>query len=257
MDSELRALQASAARLRQLVEPLVPEDLDAPAYPSEWSIADVMSHLGSGAVIMQRRLDDGLAGRNIPDDFAPVVWDEWNARSQTDKARGGLAADRTLIDRVEALTADERARFSFSMGPLTFDANGLVALRLNEHTLHTWDIEVARKADATLPPEGVALVIDNLDLIGRFTARPNGGDARQIEVQTSEPARRFTIDVGQDTVTFATGSATAETEAPPDLELPAEAFIRLIYGRLDRDHTPDFTGDAAALDRLRHVFPGP
>ena len=34
------------------------------AYPSEWTIADVLSHVGSGAVIMQRRLDDSLAGRD-------------------------------------------------------------------------------------------------------------------------------------------------------------------------------------------------
>ena len=30
-----------------------------PAYPSEWSIADVLSHIGSGAVIFGRILDDG------------------------------------------------------------------------------------------------------------------------------------------------------------------------------------------------------
>ena len=28
------------------------------------------------------------------------------------------------------------------MGPMQFDFGGLVGLRLNEHTLHTWDIEV-------------------------------------------------------------------------------------------------------------------
>jgi hypothetical protein len=39
--------------------------------------------------------------------------------------------------------------------------------------------------------------------------------------------------------------------------LPAEAFCRLVYGRLDPDHTPPFSGDAALLDALRSVFPGP
>ncbi len=43
----------------------------------------------------------------------------------------------------------------------------------------------------------------------------------------------------------------------PDLVLPAEAWSRLLYGRLDPDHTPEFTGDAALLDTLRAVFPGP
>jgi len=42
----------------------------------------------------------------------------------------------------------------------------------------------------------------------------------------------------------------------PDLELPAEAFVRLVYGRLDPDHTPRVDGDFD-LESLRHVFPGP
>ena len=200
MDPELHALRSSAERLRRLVEPLAPDDLDEPAYPSEWSIADVLSHIGSGAVIMQRRLEEGLAGRTLPDDFSPPVWDEWNAKSSEDKAASALVADDAFIDRLEALTADERARFSFSLGPFTFDTTGLVSLRLNEHTLHTWDIEVARDGAATLPPEGVSLVIDNLDLIGGFTARPDGGDLRTITIQTRDPARRFTVDIAQDAV---------------------------------------------------------
>ena len=41
------------------------------------------------------------------------------------------------------------------------------------------------------------------------------------------------------------------------LVLPAEAFARLVYGRLDPDHTPPVEGDAESLDELRKVFPGP
>jgi hypothetical protein len=41
----------------------------------------------------------------------------------------------------------------------------------------------------------------------------------------------------------------------PDLVLPAEAFIRLVYGRLDADHTPAVAG-SADLDALRAAFPG-
>jgi hypothetical protein len=48
----------------------------------------------------------------------------------------------------------------------------------------------------------------------------------------------------------------AEPGQSPDLVLPAEALSRLVYGRLDPDHTPEFTGDAAVLETLRAVFPG-
>ena len=45
-------------------------------------------------------------------------------------------------------------------------------------------------------------------------------------------------------------------QADADLELPAEAFARLVYGRLDADHTP--SGEyGPALDLFRGIFPGP
>ena len=245
-------------RLHRLVEPLDDDELVAPAYPTEWSIADVISHIGSGAVIMQRRVEDGLAGRDIPDDFAPTVWDEWNAKSPKDKAVDGLVADDASVSCFAGLTEDERARLAVSMGPLRLDATALVSMRLNEHTLHTWDIEVARQPEATLPDDEAALVVENLELIGRFTARPDGGDALHVAVRTTTPERTFTVELGPDRVVFTPGSeAVGQGEGVAELELPAEAFIRLVYGRLDPEHTPSFKGDVAVLDRLRHVFPGP
>jgi uncharacterized protein (TIGR03083 family) len=264
VESQLRVLQASVERLHQLVEPLDERQLDAPAYPSEWSIADVMSHIGSGAVIMQRRVDDGLSGRDLADDFAPSVWDEWNAKSPMQKAVDGLVADRELVARFSALTDDQRDGLVLNMGPLRLSAFDLVSMRLNEHTLHTWDIEVALDPQATLPDDEVALVIDNLELIGRFTARPDGGDPQRVAVHTTAPEREFTIDIGTDSVTFSPGSdagggsgASGASGAPTTIELPAEAFIRLVYGRLDPDHTPPLDADAAVIERLRRVFPGP
>ena len=51
------ALRASHERLAALVEPLTPDQVTAQAYPIEWSIAQVMSHLGSGAEIMGHNLE--------------------------------------------------------------------------------------------------------------------------------------------------------------------------------------------------------
>jgi hypothetical protein len=39
--------------------------------------------------------------------------------------------------------------------------------------------------------------------------------------------------------------------------LPAEAFVRLVYGRLDPDHTPaSVVTDGGLLSLLRAAFPG-
>jgi uncharacterized protein (TIGR03083 family) len=248
-DRHVDALRSSVARLHGLASGMSEGDLTQQAYPTEWTIADVLSHLGSGAVIMQRRLEDGIAGNDTPDDFAPGVWDTWNAKDPSAKRDDALVADADLLARIDAVTHDERAAFSFSMGPMTFGFDQLVGMRLSEHAFHTWDIEVAGDPAATIPANVIELVIDNLDLIARYTAKPTG-DTTTITVRTSGPERTFSIELRPDAVTFATSSARA------DVELPAEAFGRLVYGRLDRDHTPPGS-EGSAVQLLRQVFPGP
>jgi len=41
-----------------------------------------------------------------------------------------------------------------------------------------------------------------------------------------------------------------------ELRLPAEAFVRLVYGRLGPHHTPPVEADVIDLDELRQLFPG-
>jgi len=48
-DRWISALRHSHNRLRAAVEPLSPDQLGRPSYASEWSIAQVLSHLGSQA----------------------------------------------------------------------------------------------------------------------------------------------------------------------------------------------------------------
>jgi uncharacterized protein (TIGR03083 family) len=251
-DPHLQALRSSADRLRAIVAPLEDDRLESAAYPTGWSIADVLSHIGSGAVIQQRRLDDALADRPTPDDFAPAVWDTWNTKPARARADDALLADQALIERLDSLPGTDRARLRLPMGPMTFDFAEFVGLRLNEHVFHTWDVEVALDPAATLPPEPAGLVVDRLELVARYTARP-AGTTRVITVRTTAPVRRFTIDLRSDTVTF----SPEETARAHDVELPAEAFARLVYGRLDPDRPLAVGGDRTALEALRRAFPGP
>ena len=252
MTAHLEPLRASVARLRDIVESLDDAQLEQQAYPTEWRIADVLSHVGSGAVIMSRRVEDCLAGRSMPEEFAPSVWEEWNAKSPRAKADAAVAADRELVARLEAVGEQERSAFSTSFGPLTVGFDDLIAFRLNEHGMHTWDVEVTLDSTAGVHPEQIALIIDNLGLIARYTAKPTGS-LRTVAVRTTEPARDFVVALTADSVTFSAEPADGQQQ----LVLPAEAFARLVYGRLDPDHTPPFDGDADSLDELRKVFPGP
>ena len=119
MPDTLAALHASVDRLATVAGPLAPEQLTASAYPSEWTIADTLSHVGSGAVIFRRVLDDALAGVETPGEAFPAVWDEWNAKSPVEQGADALVADRNLLDRLESLGHDERDRFHASLGPMS------------------------------------------------------------------------------------------------------------------------------------------
>jgi uncharacterized protein (TIGR03083 family) len=247
------ALRTSVDRLAGLMHPLDETGIVRRAYPKEWTIADVMSHLGSGAVIASQMLQASLDHLEPLDDFNQRVWDEWNAKSPRAKVDDAMLVDADLMSAFEATDPDDQARFKAAMGPLELDWDAFVGLRLNEHLLHEWDIAVALDPTASLASDGADVVVDNLELIAKFTAKPRG-NPRTISIKTTQPERWFLATIKPSQVGF----SSTEGEGEPDLSMPAESLIRLVYGRLDPDHTPALVADNhALLDQLREVFPGP
>ena len=246
------ALEASHGRLRALVEPLDADGVGRHAYPSEWTIAQVLSHLGSGAQIFQLFLAAGVAGAEPPgrEQFEPI-WAEWNARTPEAQASDGLAADRALLDDIAALDPAERDGVRLDMFGMQLDLVGLLRMRLSEHALHTWDVAVALDDRATVARDAVALLIDTLGPLAARAGKPSGGP-RRVRVRTTDPARDLLLDIG-DPVSL-TGHAGEDTDAR--LRISAEAFVRLVYGRLDPSHTPPVEAEGVELDELRGVFPG-
>ena len=74
-----------------------------------------------------------------------------------------------------------------------------------------------------------------------------------LGIETEAPARNFVLTVDADGATLE--PLDARFEADQLLALPAEAFVRLVYGRLDAEHTPAGVDDPI-LDTLRTVFQG-
>jgi uncharacterized protein (TIGR03083 family) len=245
LESVVRVLGASVARLAALVGPLTPEQVRQQAYPSEWTVADVLSHLGSGGVIMRRRLDGEVDMQ--------AVWDEWNAKDPDAQAADALRADAEMQGRLAALTAEDQDRMRFAMGPMDLDLLTFLTLRLSEHSLHTWDIAVVFDAGATLPDDEAALIVDTLPMMTGFAGKPTGAE-RDVSIRTFSPPRTFGLALRADGVVLSPGDPVDE----PDLELPADALIRLVFGRLDPDHSPAPVPAGAEhhLDELRPVFPG-
>jgi uncharacterized protein (TIGR03083 family) len=243
VDAILEVLGSSVTRLARLVEPLDPDQLRQQAYPTEWTVADVLSHLGSGAVITRLRIDGEVD--------MTAIWDEWNAKDPDAQARDALEADGALQERLAALTSAERSALHFAMGPMDLDLATFLGMRLSEHSLHTWDIAVTFDDAATIPADEAALVSTNLAMMARFAGKPTGAE-RDLTVATVDPARHFSIALRHDGVSLSPTAAGGEA----DLTMPTDALIRLVYGRLDPDHTPTLAADEGDLDELRRAFPG-
>jgi uncharacterized protein (TIGR03083 family) len=241
--SQREVLHESADRLAALVGSLTPDELRRRAYPTEWTIADVLSHLGSGAVITQGHFDGNLDMQ--------AVWDEWNAKTPDAQAADLLLADRALQDRLAELTPEDEAQLRFAMGPMELDLTTFLGMRINEHALHSWDVAVTLDPAATVPEDAAALIVDTLPMMSRFAGKPTGSE-RTISIRTAAPTRHVTVTLGPDGATL----APSDPVDRPDLELSADALIRLVFGRLDPDHTPAVTGSAGDLDELRRAFPG-
>jgi hypothetical protein len=113
---------------------------------------------------------------------------------------------------------------------------------------------VALDPAATLAPDAVALLIDMLEQVAGRSAKPDG-QQRTVRVSTSDPERQFILATG-DEVTLTPADGDAPEPGLAELRLPAEALIRLVYGRLDEAHTPPTETAGVELDDLRQIFRG-
>ena len=162
-------------------------------------------------------------------------------------------AQAHFLAQVDGLDPAQREGFELELFGAPTDLTRFLRYRLNEHIVHSWDVLVALDPTTTLPADGVALIIDE---IGPLVARGGKGPdpARRVEVRTSDPDRALLLSL---TPEGAELTELSDSE-PVDglITLPAEAFIRLVYGRLDPEHTPELAIQGIDLDTLRRVFPG-
>jgi uncharacterized protein (TIGR03083 family) len=226
-----------------------------PSYASEWSIAQTVSHLGSGAEIFSLFLEAGAAGGPSPDMSGfGAIWARWDGKSPEDQARDGVAADAAFLAAVDALDAATRDAWRLDFFGAVQDLGALLRMRLGEHVLHTWDVAVMADPGATLLPAARALAADGIDVLTGMVGQPSA-TALSVRVQTEDPDLGFDLEAGPDGVTLRPTGDRGATGGPT-LTLPAEALLRLVSGRLDPAHTPALTCDQVDLDDLRRIFPG-
>jgi hypothetical protein len=127
-------------------------------------------------------------------------------------------------------------------------------LRVAEHAVHVWDVAVSLDPAATVADDAILPAMEQITQLFQFVAKP-AGDAFRVRLRTSAPDGDYLLDVGE-SVTLSDWAGAGAPAVDGEIQLPAEALLRLFYGRLDPDHTPAYTAEGIELDRLRAVFPG-
>jgi uncharacterized protein (TIGR03083 family) len=247
------ALHSSHERLVALVADLDADAVREPSYAEKWTIADVLSHLGSGAEIDALRVRAAVEHRDNPGlEVNQPIWDRWNAKSPDEQAADVIGADAASLATIDAVSGDQRRAAHLTFGPLELDFAGVVGLRLGEHALHTWDIAVALDPAAVVSADAVALIAEHTLLrTAGWAAKPTGRTFA-LNLRTHE-GREFALRLEAESAGVSTGSAPG---AAGTLALSDEQLVRLVYGRLDEAPGARLDAAGVTLDDVRAAFPG-
>jgi uncharacterized protein (TIGR03083 family) len=254
-DRTIAALLDHHDALSAVVPNLTDSQLTGPSGAAEWTVAQTLSHLGSGAEIALMTYQTAIEDKPEPGpDFNQSVWDRWNAMSPQDQANSFLEHDERLVETLEALTPDQRANAPIKLPFLPEPVNvaTVAGMRLNEVAMHSWDVRVALDPAANLDEEAAAVLAEQLTT-GMSFMLGFIGKADQLSAPAVVDAGEFGLVIA-DNVSL----TTSPQNVTASFEGPLESLIRLIGGRLTPAHTPETVrvSGEVTLDDLRRVFPG-
>ena len=248
----LAALRSNHEALAALVRDATDDQLAAQSGAEAWSVAQALSHLGSGAEINRKPIARA-AGLPVDEEEHQTVWGRWDAATPAEQAAGFLEHDDAYLETVEQLTDEQRETLSVHLGylPGPLPLVVVLAMRLNELANHAWDARVGLDPTAGVDEESAALLLElyagPLDLILGWAGK---ADRLDKPARVGVPGGGILID---EAVSF-----TTQLDDPTaTFEGPQEAVVRLLSGRLRPQYTDGVrvTGDLT-LDDLRAVFPG-
>lgn len=251
------ALRTEHDALSALATTVTDEQLSGPSGASEWSVAQVLSHLGSGSEIALAGLRAALGQGEAPgDDFNRSVWDRWDAMAPHEQRNAFIEHDGVLVEALEALTEDQQSSLDVSVGflPMPLSVAAFAGMRLNEVAHHSWDVRVSTDSGAGLLDGSTPVVLEHMTgdlgfLLGFLGKADRLGE--KVVLVIGDTGQSLVIDDG-----VSVGSANDKATA--GFDGPTEAALRLISGRLGPTYTPttvSVTGNVT-LDQLREVFPG-
>ena len=143
-------------------------------------------------------------------------------------------ANDGYFELLDSLGDDELGRvIPWFVGPVPVAT--ALAFRLNEQALHAWDIRWARDRQARLTPEALPDLLQlNLEpaRVGNLAKLERAGQlaGKTIQFVYSHPEGALNLRLEGDGVKVSPDLAAASDLS---VELPAEALVRLIWGRYD------------------------
>lgn len=252
VDRVIASLRDHHDLLVTLIPNLGDDQLAGPSGSSEWTIAQVLSHLGSGAEIGRAPIARA-AGEEVTPEDNQTIWARWDAASPVDQASGYVEHDTAYLETVEGLTPEQRGSLMIDLGFLPEPVPLVVALsmRLNEVALHTWDVRVGLDPAAEVDDDSADLLHElyagPLGFLLGFSAKPD---------QVGEPVR-LAVPGGGIEITDAVTVGDRPADPTATLDGPRGAVPRLLSGRLTPEHSEGVTVEGnVSLDDLRRVFPG-
>ena len=262
-DRSIDALRAHHDDLGAVAASLDAEQLAAPSGATEWTVAQVLSHLGSGAEIMLKSVA-AVTGSEANDEDNESIWARWNGSTPEEQAAAYVEHDRRLVTALEGIDAAQRdeARIDLGFMPEPVPLDVVVGMRLNEVAAHGWDVHVGLDPDAALDDTAAGLLLehfsDGLGFMLGFTGKPEtveGGAvvaAGDVALVVADPVQ-VSSDAGEPTATFA---GPARVAGAADLRPPAP---RAHAGGRRRDrqrHPRPAARGLPRLLRLRRRAPG-
>ncbi|MGY2703634.1 MULTISPECIES: maleylpyruvate isomerase family mycothiol-dependent enzyme [unclassified Nocardioides] len=252
VDRTIAALRTEHEILVTLLPNLADAQLAAPSGAADWTVAQVLSHLGSGAELARKPIARA-AGETVDEEDNQSVWARWDSSSPIDQAAGYVEHASRYLETVAALTPEQRDSLTIDLGFLPEPVPLVVALamRLNEVANHGWDVRAGLHPGAEIGEESAALL---LELFAGPLAFLLGfsGKADQVEgpVRLAVPGGGIVVDDGV-TVVASLPDPTATLRGPEG------AVVRLLSGRLKEGYADGVEVEGnVSLDDLRRVFPG-
>ncbi|QIZ00783.1 maleylpyruvate isomerase family mycothiol-dependent enzyme [Streptomyces sp. S1D4-11] len=250
----LGALHTSSERLDRQVSTLSEKDLARPSFAEGWSIAHVLSHLGSGAEISAMLVERGIKGLTngpVREEVLPI-WERWDALPPLDQRAAWQDANARHLGLLDSAQRTS-VKVPYFAGLLNI--TDYTGYRLSEHSVHGWDIAVALDPTATIPADELRLLWKRADLIA---SRFRNADTlsrlapAQLAITLTDEQRTLLLDLDCELHIYPANPA----DPVGTVTGTADTVLRLVYGRHRPGGDAVTTAGQISLDDLRALFPG-